>query len=111
MPRLRRVIDGEDTSGVSGATKWKGGGGFRYYKSLAPSLLEKDKWGRDAVISGKEYNPAMLAKALCKLEGFTYAPSPDVYWEQGRSSEADFIYVTTRAGAWAGVNWPRSTTR
>jgi hypothetical protein len=30
-----------------------------------------------------------------KLEGFTYAPSDSMYWQQGRSTERDFIYVTT----------------
>ena len=44
IPRLRRVIDGDDPGGVTEAVGWKGGGGFRYYR-LAPSLLEKDKWG------------------------------------------------------------------
>lgn len=92
-PRLRKVIDGADQGGVSKAVDWKGGGGFRYYE-LAPSLLEKDKWGREVV--SREYNAAMLAQALCKLEGFTYAPSPDVYWQQGHSSESDFLYVTTQ---------------
>ncbi len=71
IPRLKKVIDGEDPGGVTEATGWKGGGGFRYFR-LAPSLLEKDKWG-NWVIS-KEYNAAMLAEAMCKLEGFTYAP-------------------------------------
>jgi adenine-specific DNA-methyltransferase len=37
----------------------------------------------------------MLAEALCKLEGFTYAPSDTIYWQHGRSTERDFIYVTT----------------
>jgi adenine-specific DNA-methyltransferase len=37
----------------------------------------------------------MLAEALCKLEGFAYAPSDAVYWQHGRSTERDFIYVTT----------------
>ena len=27
----------------------------------------------------------MLAEALCKLEGFTYAPSDAIYWQQGHS--------------------------
>jgi adenine-specific DNA-methyltransferase len=72
---------------------WKGGGGFRYFR-LAPSLLEKDKWG-NWVIS-KEFNAAMLAKAVCKLEGFVYAPSDTVYWQHGHSTERDFIYVTTQ---------------
>ena len=42
IPRLQKVINGEDQGGISEAVKWKGGGGFRYYR-LAPSLLEKDK--------------------------------------------------------------------
>ncbi|MBN1105124.1 MAG: site-specific DNA-methyltransferase [Deltaproteobacteria bacterium] len=92
IPRLRRVIDGEEPSGVTAAVGWKGGGGFRYYR-LAPSLLEKDKWGNWVI--NKTYNAAMLAEALCKLEGFTYAPSDSVYWQHGHSTEQDFIYVTT----------------
>jgi adenine-specific DNA-methyltransferase len=90
--RLKKVIDGADPGGITEAMKWKGGGGFRYYR-LAPSLLEKDKWG-NWVIS-KEFNAAMLAEAVCKLEGFVYAPSDTVYWQQGHSTERDFIYVTT----------------
>ena len=39
---------------------------------------------------------AMLAEAVCKIEGFTYAPSETVYWQQGHSTERDFIYVTTQ---------------
>ena len=93
LPRMRRVIDGQDLSGVTGAMKWKGGGGFRYLE-LAPSLLETDKWGREVI--SREYDAAMLAQALCKLEGFTYAPSDTVYWQQGHSSETDFLYVTTQ---------------
>jgi adenine-specific DNA-methyltransferase len=38
----------------------------------------------------------MLAEALCKLEGFTYAPSDTFYWQQGYSTESDFLYVTTQ---------------
>lgn len=92
IPRLKRVVDGEDLGGVTEATNWKGGGGFRYYK-LAPSLLEKDKWGNWVI--NKQYNAAMLAEALCKLEGFTYAPSDTIYWQHGHSTECDFVYVTT----------------
>src|SRR5687767_1682753 len=92
IPRLKKVIDGEDPGGITKAVDWKGGGGFRYYK-LAPSLLEKDKWGNWVI--NKEYNAAMLAEALCKLEGFKYDPSDSIYWQHGRSTETDFIYVTT----------------
>jgi adenine-specific DNA-methyltransferase len=92
IPRLKKVIDGEDAGGITKAVDWKGGGGFRYYR-LAPSLLEKDRWGNWVI--NREYNAAMLAEALCKLEGFTYAPSDSVYWQHGQSTERDFLYVTT----------------
>jgi adenine-specific DNA-methyltransferase len=94
VPRLRKVIDGSDSGGITEAVNWKGGGGFRYYR-LAPSLLKKDKYG-NWVIS-KEYNAAMLAEALCKNMGFVYDPSQDEneYWRHGHSTEADFIFVTT----------------
>ncbi len=93
IPRMQRVIDREDQGGISKAVEWAGGGGFRYFE-LAPSLLTKDKWGREVISS--EYNAEMLAQAVCKLEGFAYDPSPEVYWQQGRSSESDFIFVTTQ---------------
>ena len=38
----------------------------------------------------------MLAAAMAKQEGFTYAPSSEIYWKQGISSEQDFIYTTTQ---------------
>jgi len=96
VPRLKAVIDATDQSGVTSATTWKGGGGFRYY-TLAPSLLEKDRIG-NWVIS-KKYDPNMLAHAICKLMGFTYEPSQDEreYWRHGYSTETDFIYVTTQS--------------
>lgn len=93
IPRLKKVIDGQDPGGITEAVKWKGGGGFRYYR-LAPSLLEKDKWGNWVI--NKQYQAAMLAEAVCKLEGFIYAPSDTVYWQHGHSTEQDFIYVTTQ---------------
>ena len=92
IPRLQKVIDGADTGGITEAIGWKGGGGFRYYR-LAPSLLEKDKWGNWVI--NHDYNAAMLAEALCKLEGFSYAPSDALYWQHGHSTERDFVYVTT----------------
>ena len=94
VPRLQKVIDGADKGGVTEATGWQGGGGFRFY-NLAPSLLATDKWGRWVI--SKDYNSAMLAEAMCKHMGFSYAPSADVaeYWRHGASSERDFIFVTT----------------
>ncbi len=93
IPRMKKVIDGTDQGGITKAVNWKGGGGFRYYR-LAPSLLENDKWGNWVI--NKSFNAAILAEAVCKLEGFTYAPSDSVYWQHGYSTERDFIYVTTQ---------------
>lgn len=95
IPRLQKVIDGSDAGGISAAVGWQGGGGFRYFR-LAPSLIKKDKRGNDII--NPEYNPEMLAEACCKLKGFTFAPSEsrELWWQQGRSSERDFLYVTTQ---------------
>jgi adenine-specific DNA-methyltransferase len=93
IPRMKKVINAEDPGGITKAVNWKGGGGFRYYR-LAPSLLEKDRW--DNWVINKKYNANMLAEALCKLEGFNYAPSDAIYWQHGYSTEQDFIYVTTQ---------------
>ncbi|PXX79484.1 site-specific DNA-methyltransferase [Rivihabitans pingtungensis] len=93
IPRLKKVIDGEDKGGITESVNWQGGGGFRYYK-LAPSLIVSDRWGNPVI--NPEYNAAMLAEALAKLEGFTYAPSEVHWWRHGHSSERDFIYVTTQ---------------
>lgn len=93
IPRLKKVIDGEDPGGITEAVGWRGGGGFRYYR-LAPTLIVNDRWGNPII--NPEYNAAMLAEALAKLEGFTYAPSEVLWWQHGHSSERDFIYVTTQ---------------
>ncbi|OME52822.1 MULTISPECIES: site-specific DNA-methyltransferase [Paenibacillus] len=93
IPRLKKVIDGTDKGGISKEVNWQGGGGFRYYR-LAPSLLEKDKFGN--WIINKEYNAPMLAEAMCKHHGFKYSPDETVYWKQGWSTETDYIYTTTQ---------------
>ena len=91
--RLKKVIDGTDQGGISKAQNWKGGGGFRFYE-LASSLLKEDKFGN--LVINKEYNADMLAAAMAKQEGFTYAPSIEHYWKHGYSHESDYIYTTTQ---------------
>lgn len=93
IPRLQKVIDGTDQGGISQTVGWQGGGGFRYYR-LAPTLIVNDKWGNPII--NPDYNPAMLAEAIAKLEGFTYQPSETLWWQHGYSTERDFIYVTTQ---------------
>jgi len=92
IPRLQKVINGEDEGGISESVNWKGGGGFKYYY-LAPSLLNQDEHGN--WIISKEYNAQMLAAALAKNNGFRFEPDESVYWKQGQSTEKDFIFTTT----------------
>lgn len=92
IPRLRKVIDGEDQGGITKAVHWQGGGGFKFYE-LASSLIVKDKYGQQ-IISDK-YNADMLAEAMCKILGYRYKPDAEKYWKQGYSSEKSFIYTTT----------------
>ena len=42
VPRLKRVVDGEQ-GGVSEAVGWKGGGGFRFYKLGSPIFDEQGR--------------------------------------------------------------------
>ena len=92
--RLQRVINGEDSGGITKLVNWQGGGGFRFYE-LAETLINEDDWGQKVI--NPNYNPEMLAHAVCNLEGFTYKPkqSRDEYFIHGYSTEHDFIFVTT----------------
>lgn len=92
-PRLMSVVKGTDQSGISKSVEWKGGGGFKFY-TLAPSLIQKDKYGNDII--NPVYNANMLAAAMAKQEGFHYVPHESIYWKQGYSSEKDFIFTTTQ---------------
>ncbi len=87
--RLDTVVDGKDVSGITKATAWTGGGGYKFYE-LAESLLVKNP-----KLPVYQINPSytfdMVAEAICKIEGFTYAPKGEFH---GYSSENRFIHVT-----------------
>lgn len=91
LPRLRRVVEGDDPSGITATTKWKGGSGFKYYE-LAESLLAKDA-DLDVYYVNPKYNADMLIRAICKVENFRYRPRGR--WH-GYSSETHFIHVVTQ---------------
>ena len=90
--RLDKVVNGEDQGGITKVVGWKGGGGYRFFE-LAPTLIKEDAYGQKII--NPEYNAEKLAEAVCKLEGFTYAPSETEYFIHGYSTERDYIYVTT----------------
>lgn len=88
--RLDRVINGEDSGGITKSVNWQGGGGYHFYE-LAPSLLVKnDKLPIYQI--NPTYTFEMLCEAICKIEGFRYKPQ-DVF--HGYSSEKHFIHITT----------------
>lgn len=91
--RLDRVIDNDDPRGITESSKWNSGGGYKFYE-LAPTLIVNDKYGNP--VFSDNYNPTMLAAAVAKINGFTYAPNSDTYWKQGYSQDNSFIYVTTQ---------------
>ena len=62
-PRLDRVIDGNDSGGITKAVDWQGGGGYHFYE-LAPSLLVKnDKLPIYQI--NPTYTFEMLCEAIC----------------------------------------------
>lgn len=93
LPRMQQVVSGKDNGGITEAVNWKGGGGFKFY-TLAPSLIQKDKYGNEII--NPAYNANMLAAAMAKQEGFRYSPHGSIYWKQGNSSEKDYIFTTTQ---------------
>lgn len=86
--RLCNVIDGEQ-SGISKSVNWQGGGGYKFYELAEPLLV------KNPTLPIYQLNPSytwnMVCEAICKIEGFTYAPSGDF---QGHSSEKRFIHIT-----------------
>jgi adenine-specific DNA-methyltransferase len=71
IPRMKKVIDGQDPGGITKAVNWQGGGGFRYFR-LAPSLLEKDKW--DNWVISKEYNLSYADRGSLQAGRFYLRP-------------------------------------
>ncbi|MFH1231494.1 MAG: site-specific DNA-methyltransferase, partial [Planctomycetota bacterium] len=68
LPRLKRVVSGEDQTGISKSVNWKGGGGFRYCV-LGESLFAKDK-ETGLIMINPRYTNGLLVNAVCNLEDF-----------------------------------------
>jgi adenine-specific DNA-methyltransferase len=71
IPRMKKVIDGQDSTGITEMAGWQGGGGFRYYKLAAesprpsPNEAEKRRTTGPSRRSGKAalriYRPPTIA--------------------------------------------------
>lgn len=86
--RLDNVINGEQ-GGISKDVNWNGGGGYKFYELAAPLLV------KNPILPVYQINPSytweMVCEAICKIEGFTYAPAGEFH---GYSSENRFIHIT-----------------
>jgi adenine-specific DNA-methyltransferase len=91
-PRIDRIIDNKDQTGVTNRTNWNGGGAYRFYE-VASSLVKFDEFEQPIINS--DYNADMLAAAIALHEGYKYNPSQEVFWKQAHSSENSFLFVTT----------------
>lgn len=68
MPRLTGVVDGQDQGGITAATHWTGGGGFRVL-DVGPSMFEEvdgQIYLADWAVNGA------LAEAVAAQVGFSY---------------------------------------
>jgi adenine-specific DNA-methyltransferase len=120
VPRLRKVIDGTDTGGISplvpphpsrattntnliGESKpqrgWTGGGGFRSY-TLGKSLIEKDA---QTGVWRLNYTNGRLIEAVCLQEGFKLLGHGNYHGVRGRhyAHIADCIVTQEYVGALA----------
>lgn len=86
--RLDNVINGEQ-GGISKEVNWQGGGGYKFYELAAPLLVKNPNLPIYQI--NPSYTWDMVCEAICKIEGFTYAPSGEF---QGYSSENRFIHIT-----------------
>ena len=91
--RLDKVINNEDSGGITKTVNWHGGGGYKFYE-LAPTLIKKDTFGEEII--NPEYNGEMLSAAVAKHEGYFYNPDKEYYWKQAKSENNSYLYVTTR---------------
>lgn len=68
IPRLKRVLSGEDRTGISGPANRAGGGGFKYY-SLGESVIDH---------AARDFNWAMGRESIERslLSSYDFAPDP-----------------------------------
>ncbi|MCI8692668.1 MAG: site-specific DNA-methyltransferase [Lachnospiraceae bacterium] len=87
--RIDKVIAGQDLGGITKTVGWIGGGGYRFYELAEPLLVKNSKLPIYQINPSYTYD--MIAEAICKIEGFTYAPQGEFH---GHSSENRFIHIT-----------------
>lgn len=81
LPRLARVVAGEDSGEITESTGWKGGGGFRVL-DVGPSMFEEDE---GQVVLADWATNGKLAEATAAQLRFAYEPDPPLCARKGRA--------------------------
>lgn len=80
LPRLRKVVSGEDPGGISRAANWRGGGGFRVLE-VASSMFEAH--GGTVVLADWATNGFLAESTVAQL-GYEYEPETPFCGKKGR---------------------------
>jgi len=81
LPRLQKVVAGDDPGGITEETDWSGGGGFRVL-DVAESMFEAD----DGMVFLADWmTNGALAEATAAQLGFSYEDSPPFAGRKGRT--------------------------
>jgi adenine-specific DNA-methyltransferase len=81
LPRMTKVVSGEDPRGVTKLLDWKGGGGFRVLE-VAPSMFEAEG---GLVFLADQMTNGVLAETTAAQLGFEYELDPPFAGRKGRS--------------------------
>lgn len=87
IPRMQRVITGEDQTGISKDVNWKGGGGFKYYQLGESVIHEQDmNWSLIAV----EMAEAVFLHFQYKLIETKWLEKENIYLGKHQSARYHF---------------------
>ncbi len=81
IPRLTKVIDGEDPGGITEQTGWTGGGGFRVL-DVAPSMFDEDG---GTVYLSPWATSSRLAEVCAAQLHYEFEPEPPFAGRRGRT--------------------------
>jgi adenine-specific DNA-methyltransferase len=81
VPRLRKVVEGKDSGGITDAVGWTGGGGFRTL-DVARSMFQSDG---GLVFLADWMTNGVLSEATAAQLGFSYEADPPFSGRKGRT--------------------------
>jgi len=91
VPRLTKVVSGDDPGGVTDAVGWEGGGGFRIF-DVAPSMFEADE---GMVFLAEWATDSALGEATAAQLRFEYEPFSPFCGRKGRQRLAVLDGIAT----------------